>query len=39
MSLIGKLVDKLLTKGSITLKQPGKPPDLTAPFTVPPQSL
>ena len=26
MSLIGKLIDKLLTKGSITLKQPGKPP-------------
>src|ERR1051325_8532659 len=25
MSLIGKLVDKLLTKGSITLKRPGKP--------------
>lgn len=25
MSLIGKLVDKLLTKGRITLKQPGKP--------------
>ncbi len=27
MSLIGKLVDKLLTQGSITLKQPGKPPE------------
>src|SRR3954471_17400210 len=26
MSLIGKLVDKLLTKGSITLLTPGKPP-------------
>ena len=26
MSLIGKLIDKLLTKGSITLKQPGKLP-------------
>jgi cyclopropane-fatty-acyl-phospholipid synthase len=26
MSLIGKLVDKLLTKGSITLKLPGKTP-------------
>jgi cyclopropane-fatty-acyl-phospholipid synthase len=26
MSLIGRLVDKLLTKGSITLKLPGKPP-------------
>jgi cyclopropane-fatty-acyl-phospholipid synthase len=26
MSLIGKLVDKLLTKGSITLKLPGKEP-------------
>jgi len=26
MSLIGRLVDKLLTKGSITLKRPGKPP-------------
>lgn len=27
MSLIGKLVDQLLTKGSITLKQPGKSPE------------
>ena len=27
MSLIGKLVDKLLTKGSITLKRPGKAPE------------
>ena len=27
MSLIGKLVDKLLTTGSITLKRPGKPPE------------
>jgi cyclopropane-fatty-acyl-phospholipid synthase len=27
MSLIGKLVDKLLTKGSITLKRPGKQPE------------
>jgi cyclopropane-fatty-acyl-phospholipid synthase len=27
MSLIGRLVDKLLTKGSITLKRPGKPPE------------
>ena len=26
MSLIGKLIDKLLTRGSITLKLPGKPP-------------
>ena len=26
MPLIGRLVDKLLTKGSITLKLPGKPP-------------
>jgi cyclopropane-fatty-acyl-phospholipid synthase len=26
MSLIGRLVDKLLTKGSITLLRPGKPP-------------
>ncbi|HEX8840991.1 MAG TPA: cyclopropane-fatty-acyl-phospholipid synthase family protein [Sphingomicrobium sp.] len=26
MSLIGNLVEKLLTKGSITLKTPGKPP-------------
>lgn len=26
MALIGKLVDKLLTKGSITLHTPGKPP-------------
>ena len=26
MSLIGKLIDKLLTKGSITLLRPGKPP-------------
>ena len=26
MSLIGKLIEKLLTTGSITLKQPGKPP-------------
>jgi len=27
MALIGRLVDKLLTKGSITLKLPGKPPE------------
>jgi cyclopropane-fatty-acyl-phospholipid synthase len=27
MSLIGKMVDKLLTKGSITLKLPGKAPE------------
>jgi cyclopropane-fatty-acyl-phospholipid synthase len=27
MSLIGKLVDKLLSKGSITLKRPGKAPE------------
>lgn len=27
MSLIGRLVDKLLPKGSITLKLPGKPPE------------
>jgi cyclopropane-fatty-acyl-phospholipid synthase len=27
MSLIGKLVEKLLTTGSITLKRPGKPPE------------
>jgi cyclopropane-fatty-acyl-phospholipid synthase len=27
MSLIGKLVDKLLAKGSITLKRPGKAPE------------
>jgi cyclopropane-fatty-acyl-phospholipid synthase len=27
MSLIGKLVGKLLTRGSITLKRPGKPPE------------
>src|SRR3954451_11605477 len=27
MSLIGRLVDKLLTKGSITLLRPGKPPE------------
>ena len=26
MALIGKLMDKLLTKGSITLHTPGKPP-------------
>ena len=26
MALIGKLIDKLLTRGSITLKLPGKPP-------------
>jgi cyclopropane-fatty-acyl-phospholipid synthase len=26
MSLIGRLIDKLLTQGSITLLQPGKPP-------------
>src|SRR5690349_17465461 len=26
MALIGKLVDKLLTRGSITLHAPGKPP-------------
>src|ERR1700760_4896463 len=26
MSLIGRLIDQLLTKGSITLKEPGKPP-------------
>ena len=27
MSFIGKLVDKLLTKGTITLKLPGKAPE------------
>src|SRR6266700_459957 len=27
MSLIGKLVDKLLTRGSLTLKRPGKAPE------------
>ena len=26
MSLIGRLINQLLTKGSITLKEPGKPP-------------
>ncbi|HEX6660581.1 MAG TPA: cyclopropane-fatty-acyl-phospholipid synthase family protein [Sphingomicrobium sp.] len=31
MSLIGKLVDKLLTKGSITLKRPGKAPHTYGP--------
>ena len=32
MSLIGRLIDKLLTKGSITLTEPGKQPrDLSAP--------
>ena len=31
MSLIGRLVDKLLTKGSITLKRPGKPPQTVGP--------
>ncbi|HKC02814.1 MAG TPA: cyclopropane-fatty-acyl-phospholipid synthase family protein [Sphingomicrobium sp.] len=31
MSLIGKLVDKLLTKGSITLKRPGKQPHIYGP--------
>ena len=31
MSLIGKLVGKLLTKGSITLHEPGKPPHTYGP--------
>jgi len=31
MSLIGKMVDKLLTKGSITLKLPGKKPEACGP--------
>jgi cyclopropane-fatty-acyl-phospholipid synthase len=31
MSLIAKLVDKLLTKGSITLKRPGKAPQTVGP--------
>ncbi|HEX3423597.1 MAG TPA: cyclopropane-fatty-acyl-phospholipid synthase family protein [Sphingomicrobium sp.] len=31
MSLIGKLIGKLLTKGSITLHQPGKPPHTYGP--------
>src|SRR5947209_13213197 len=31
MSLIGKLVDKLLTNGSITPKRPGKPPETFGP--------
>jgi cyclopropane-fatty-acyl-phospholipid synthase len=31
MSLIGRLVDKLLTKGSITLLRPGKPPQTVGP--------
>ena len=31
MSLIGKLIDKLLTKGSITLETPGKPPHTYGP--------
>ena len=31
MSLIGRLVDKLLTNGSITLKLPGKPPETYGP--------
>jgi cyclopropane-fatty-acyl-phospholipid synthase len=31
MSLIGRLIDKLLTKGSITLKLPGKPPHTYGP--------
>ncbi|HKX91914.1 MAG TPA: cyclopropane-fatty-acyl-phospholipid synthase family protein [Sphingomicrobium sp.] len=31
MSLIGKLVEKLLSKGSITLKRPGKPPQTFGP--------
>src|SRR5690348_10198848 len=31
MSLIGTLIDKLLTKGSITLKTPGKPPHTYGP--------
>jgi len=31
MSLIGKLVDKLLTKGSITVKRPGKEPQTFGP--------
>ena len=31
MSLIGKLVSTLLTKGSITLKRPGKPPEVFGP--------
>jgi cyclopropane-fatty-acyl-phospholipid synthase len=31
MSLIGKLVDKLLNKGSLTLIRPGKPPETHGP--------
>ena len=31
MSLIGRLVDKLLTEGSITLLRPGKPPQTVGP--------
>src|SRR5512146_108347 len=31
MSLIGKLIGKLLTKGSITLRRPGKPPHTYGP--------
>src|SRR3954467_15850186 len=31
MSLIGRLVDKLLTKGSITLLRPGKRPETFGP--------
>ena len=31
MSLIGRLIDKLLTKGSITLLRPGKPPRTCGP--------
>ena len=31
MSLIGTLVNKLLTTGSITLKMPGKPPQTLGP--------
>ncbi|HYU96615.1 MAG TPA: cyclopropane-fatty-acyl-phospholipid synthase family protein [Sphingomicrobium sp.] len=31
MSLIGKLVSTLLTKGSITVKRPGKPPEVFGP--------
>ena len=31
MSLIGKLIDKLLTNGSLTLLRPGKPPETFGP--------
>ena len=40
MSLIGRLVEKLLTRGSITLLLPGKPPHTFGPGdygTLPPE--